>query len=68
LITSSLTKETFPFCARVIGLLPVLKVPVEAKLTPEVAIWAAAVFVPVVSSAVLQAVSAAAKGIVHKSL
>jgi len=42
------------------------KVPVDAKLTPVVAIWAAAVVVPVVSSAPPQAVRAAAKGIADK--
>jgi len=42
-------------------------VAIEAKLKPEVAIWAAAaVVVSVVSSALLQAVSAAAKGIAQK--
>jgi len=40
----------------------VRKVPVEAVLTPEVAIWAAALVVPVVSFGLLQAVIAAAKG------
>jgi len=47
-------------------LLPVGKLPVEAKLTPVVAIWAAAVVEPVVSSAPSQAVRAAAKGIAHR--
>jgi len=61
-----LMKETFPFCTSVIELLPVGKLPVEAKLTPVVAIWAAAVVVPVVSSAPSQAVRAAAKGIAHR--
>ena len=42
------------------------KVPVEARLTPEVAIWAAALVVPVVSSGLLQAVIAAAKGIAKR--
>jgi hypothetical protein len=40
-------------------------VPVEARLTPEVAIWAAALVVSVVSSGLLQAVIAAAKGVAN---
>ena len=67
LITSFLSRETFPFAAGSSSCCRSEKVAIEAKLTPEVAIWAAAaVVVSVVSSALLQAVSAAAKGIAQK--